>query len=63
MEGYMEDFCSSSPGYGKIKAGDCGRQVIKYFFASSQVFPLSVSYLLVYVNAFVFPEEWCLYSH
>lgn len=49
----MEEFHYFSPGYDKMKEVDYGGQIIKYFFVNSLFFP-PVSYLLIYINTFVF---------
>lgn len=46
MEGYMEEFCN-------MKEGDCGRKIIKYFFANSRSFLLGFV-ILIYTKIFVF---------
>lgn len=35
-----EESCPFSLGCSKVREGDCRRQILKYFFASNQSFPL-----------------------
>lgn len=58
----MEKFCSVSLGYDKTKEEDYKRPIFKLstFLSIAKFFLLSVSYLLIYINAFFSMKECCL---